>query len=93
MAPAAHASTAPQRDPFPAGGAFCVGAPNGGSALRAHAPRLNPVASLLAIVPDTAIGPRADTQPEAVPQLASRPPPRPWSRRPPARAPPCLRLT
>jgi hypothetical protein len=93
MAPATPATAPSRREPFPAGGAFCVGDPNGGAALRAHAPQLEPASSLPAIVPDSRIGPGATTLADAIPQLASRPPPRPWLRRPPARAPPSLRLT
>jgi len=93
VAPAAPPSTPSRRDPFPAGGAFCVGDPNGGAALRAHGPRLEPATSLLAIVPDPGTSPRVLTLAVPIPQLASRPPPRAWLRRPPARAPPSIRQT
>jgi hypothetical protein len=96
MAPMAPASprTAPSpHEPFPTGGAFCVGDPNGGAGLRAQAPRLRPVTSLLAILPDIRSDLRAVTRLEPIPQLASRPPPRARLRCPPARAPPSLRLT
>lgn len=88
MARATPASGQSRREPFRNGGAFCVGDPNGGAALRAHAPHLEPASSLPAIVPDSWTGPGVCTLVDAVPQLASRPPPRPWLRRPPARAPP-----
>ena len=80
-------------DPFPTGGAFCIGDPNGGPGLGAKAPQLHPAANLLAIVPDAGIGPPAELLAAPAPQCASRPPPRPWLRRPPARAPPSSRLT
>jgi len=93
MAPAPPRAAPARGDPFPSGGAFCVGDPNGGAGLRAQAPRLRPVTSVLAVLPDLQLDRRAVPQAEPVPQLSSRPPPRAWRRRPPARAPPSLRQT
>jgi hypothetical protein len=68
--------------------AFCLGDPNGGAGMRTHAPafghEMGPAVG--AVVASLAAPPRLVTSP--VPQRASRPPEHPWSRRPPARAPP-----
>jgi hypothetical protein len=93
MADGAQRTAPSDHLPFPTGGAFCVGDPNGGPGLGAPSTQLHPAQNLLAIIPDTGIEPRAATLAEPDPQRASRPPPRPWLRRPPARAPPSLRLT
>jgi hypothetical protein len=93
MAPAPPRAAPARGEPFPIGGAFCVGDPNGGAGLRAEAPRVQPVTHLLAVLPDLQLDRRAVPQAAAVPQLSSRPPPRAWRRRPPARAPPSLRQT
>ena len=94
--PLSHASSESPpspREPFQSGRAYCLGDPNGGTGLLAQAPQLHSSASLPAIVPATKIDPRAVVLMAHAPERTCRPPPRPWLRRPPARAPPASRLT
>jgi hypothetical protein len=70
--------------------AYCLGGPNGGAGVRPHAPRLivqGPPPLVLAVSTALANPPRQIRR--VTPQLAVRPPPRFWIRRPPVRGPPC----
>jgi hypothetical protein len=83
-APARRAPAAPGR-------VRCVGGPNGGIGVSAHAPALHsvpqPAAIVTATAPDVALA-RTSIFGIARP---GRPPPEPWFRSPPARAPPASR--
>ena len=76
---AAHESTH-------SGRTYCAGDPNGGAGVLAQSPHVHPASSLPAIVPAPDLALQLVAVATLGPERASRPPPRPWSRRPPARA-------
>lgn len=85
----ASTPVAPRSQPF--GRMFCVGDPNGGAGTLASAVYVPAPLDAFVLTPELELSAPAVLLARVVPQLAGRPPPEPWLRRPPARAPPALR--
>ena len=93
--PMAHATPAPtpHRAACPRGHDFCFGDPAGGNGVPTSAPQVHAAPDVVAIVSIVETNFRAIAVASLTPPVQSRPPPRTWSRRPPARAPPSCELT